>query len=1277
MIFEVTPAHIEALSDADLRTLIGYLAECEVVHAGHSPAAVTYGGHQNAADGGIDVRVSLTAGATTGYIPSQACGYQVKAESFAKADIIKEMKPRGTLRPSIVELGKARGAYIIVSSKTSASDAGLTIRTAAMVEALADDPDAAPLVVDFFDQRRIATWVNQHPGLIPWVRSKVGLPLSGWRPFQDWSSSPGPMSESYLADGQVRLVGGRVKDSKGVAALDGVAMLRKILTASKGMVRLVGLSGVGKTRLVQALFDKAVGEHPLDQQLAIYTDLSENPDPVPLELLDALQTLGKRCIVIVDNCGIDLHRRMGARLRADSQISLITVEYDISDDEPENTDVFKLEPASADLIEKILERRHPNLTGPEVRTIAKFSEGNARVALALADTAKYGGSVANLNDRDLFDRLFWQRNQSNPALLRAAKACSLVYSFDAEASEGDEAELPLLAKLAEQTFSELHGHVAELQRRQLVQRRGKWRAVLPHALAHRLAKQALQDIPKGALRRDFTDAAPQRLLKSFSRRIGCLHDSAEAQALVAEWLSDDQSLARVEDLSPIGVQLLENVAPVNPDAVLTAIQAAADRDEDFVARSGGSRIVSLLRDLAYEPSSFDQAVNLLTRFAKSKTESNNSGDAVNVFKSLFHLHLSGTHAPAAQRASFLQKLARRGEESDVPLVMAGIDAMLECSRFMSSYGFDFGARRRDYGFQPKTYEEQNDWYTTVFATCVDLNGLPKFREPVRKIVSSQFRFLAAYTGLIDELVELADTFARDGGWPEGWAGVRSALRGATEAHATAAAEKLKALEARLKPDSLAHRLTSYVLPDQWGVLDIAELDLADEKRYAKAQQQVSQVCQSIGRELAADFDALREHLPPLLRTDSQRALTVATGIGREASDPRAAWEIILGAVLSAERKGNVYSFPAAFLIGLAERDRALVETILDEAMQSPPQHAFVVHMQTSVGIDTRGCARLVEASKVPTVPVFQFRNIGYSNSWANLSPADFKRLLLAVAEREDGFDTAIDILSGRFRFIGIDKLQPSDEEKEAGLELLSRADFRKKSRRDGRELAEIARQSLSLASAETAARTVASRLLDAILDYRASPYDYNDLMAELAVNFPEMFLDMYLEGGWLDIHDKRNLFRSFRAHRPSPLRKVSDETLLNWVRQKPKTRFKLLAEVVGPWKTDKPSNTELLMDDGAKPVDWTELAKGMMLEAPDPVAVVAAMCDQFWPSGWSGSLATILESRLPLLEALTEHSDQRIVSWATVYIPQFKDAISKTRASEAERDRARDERFEW
>ena len=184
------------------------------------------------------------------------------------------------------------------------------------------------------------------------------------------------------------------------------------------------------------------------------------------------------------------------------------------------------------------------------------------------------------------------------------------------------------------------------------------------------------------MRNSFLNVAPERLLKSFSRRLGCLHDSPEAQALVRDWLGADGWLSEIGNLNAFGMALFENVAPVDPDAVLKSIQAAAERRPDFFElNSNRADLVRLLRSLAYEATSFDQAVDLVAQFARSKTESNNLDGATNVFKSMFYLFLSGTHASAKQRCAFLRKLAGANRSEDRALVLAALDAMLECGHF--------------------------------------------------------------------------------------------------------------------------------------------------------------------------------------------------------------------------------------------------------------------------------------------------------------------------------------------------------------------------------------------------------------------------------------------------------------------------------------------------------------------------------------------------------------------------------------------------------------------
>ena len=136
---------------------------------------------------------------------------------------------------------------------------------------------------------------------------------------------------------------GRQETQPGLSAIEGIHAIRNILRNPKGIVRLVGLSGVGKTRLVQALFDDQVGQHNLDPAFAAYTNLADGPNPQPTALASELIACNNRVILVVDNCTPELHHRLSEHCRSDrSSLSLITVEYDIREDQPEGTDVFHL-----------------------------------------------------------------------------------------------------------------------------------------------------------------------------------------------------------------------------------------------------------------------------------------------------------------------------------------------------------------------------------------------------------------------------------------------------------------------------------------------------------------------------------------------------------------------------------------------------------------------------------------------------------------------------------------------------------------------------------------------------------------------------------------------------------------------------------------------------------------------------------------------------------------------------------------------------------------------
>src|ERR1700686_2728098 len=188
---EITPDHIVDLADDDLRSLIGLLCEAELSRHSLPVSAVTWGGNQRAADGGLDVRVALPAGsAVTDFVPRANTGFQVKCQDMPRITILAEMRLSGAVRPVIRDLADASGAYVIASSQGSTADSALRNRRAAMAGAIACLPNAADLLLAFYDRPRLASWVRRHPGLIPWVREKIGKPLRGWHSYGAWAYEP-------------------------------------------------------------------------------------------------------------------------------------------------------------------------------------------------------------------------------------------------------------------------------------------------------------------------------------------------------------------------------------------------------------------------------------------------------------------------------------------------------------------------------------------------------------------------------------------------------------------------------------------------------------------------------------------------------------------------------------------------------------------------------------------------------------------------------------------------------------------------------------------------------------------------------------------------------------------------------------------------------------------------------------------------------------------------------------------------------------------------------
>ncbi|PAQ05481.1 hypothetical protein [Mesorhizobium temperatum] len=1261
--FETTRDDIAALNDEDLRTLIGLLCEATLLRADLPISAVTWGGNQTAKDGGLDVRVALPTGThIEGFIPRAATGFQVKKPNMPPSEIPKEMKPKGFIRPVIEQMATKEGAYIIVSSTSSAADSALDDRRAAMAEAMKGIGDAAGLHLDFYDGNRIASWVRNHPGLIAWVRSRVGRPIPGWKSYGDWSSVPAGADKRYLLDDEARIKTGNKDDGEGLSAVNGINRLRDALRNPRQVVRLVGLSGVGKTRLVEALFDNTVGANALDPSLAYYTDIADAPDPQPKGLASDLIAAGTRAILVIDNCPPETHRHLSEVVRAaGSTVSAITVEYDIREDQPEGTDVFSLETSSVPLIAKLVAGRFPDLSQLDSRRIAEFSGGNARIALALASTVKKTETVSGLTHTELFKRLFQQRHEHDAGLLQIAEACSLIYSFQGEDLTGENAELPVLGGLIGKTAQQVFTAAAELKRRDLLQKRGEWRAILPHAIANRLAELALQNIPYSVIEAAIVNGSSERLLRSFSRRLGYLDSSKEAQTIAKGWLAPGGLLSDVSNLNPLGHAMLENVAPVQPRATLSALENSfANADGDTLL--AGAPLIRLLHALAYDAELFKRSVALLCKFAGMHGEVVES-DAEKAIAPLFYVAFSATHAPLSMRLDAATELLKSDKPVECHLGVKALEAMMTTEQFRPYSSFEFGARSRDYGYHPKSKAEYDQWFVNVLRTA-EFFALhdSKVRARVQKSIARKFRGLWANAGQFDTLERVSRAIAKDGFWREGWIATRQTRRYSAKMLDTGALQRLTKLGEFLRPKDLIDSVRGIVLGERGGSLDDFEDD--DEMDIVERLKRVAEAVVEFGKEVAADEKVLATLLPELIGGHG-RLFEFGQGLALGADEPRIMWKRLAAQVASAEQP-NVQLL-RGFLNGLQTKDPTATQVFLDEAVEDAVLGKWLVDLQASVTIDEAGVGRLHRALELGKATTHDFFVLVGGRVCDPIPGPAFRDLVVAIGAKRDGNPIALQILLMRLHSDGSAGRKPLPETLEAGRILLSRHTFEPDSRRIDRSdhtLGVIARTCLNGPEGAPVARRAWRDLKTAIEKHDVYAWDHDDFLQGLFKTQPATMLDELAAGSDQDRENNIDIVQDVMHGHPNPVSVVSDDVILEWCAADPELRYPFAAAVAQLFTRS---------DDKAD-LEWRPIIKALLERAPDPIAVFQAI--NLWPRSFEGSFATECEIRLRLLDRLETGPNPGLIAAVKETRAKLAATIAKERRDELEEDRAESGRFE-
>jgi hypothetical protein len=1282
-IFDLEKDDLLRLTDTQLEELVALLAEADVAAHGHSPARVGWSGSINAPDEGIDVHVQVpTPGLDTGFLSRSNTILQAKKHPMRKSAILKEMVVDGELSPMLSQQARIGGSYIIVSLADDCSPPVKRARLKTMQDAVDNDPNSADIHLDFFDRSKLVQWVRQHPSILLWVKGKLGQGYSGWQPYAAWSNPPKDAHDTLISAPGVAVTLPQGKGNK-LSIDDAIGPMRDLIRSTNKAVRITGLSGVGKTRIVQALFDENIGIDALDRTIAVYVDTGADPDPSANAMLDRLLAEGRRAIMILDNCPPDLHSALAAKASAsNSDVSLITVEYDIRDDKPQTTEVIHIEADGPDVAEQLLIRRFPRIGRNNARKIAEFSDGNARVSLAVAERVEEGESLAQLSDIQLFDRLFGQRNQPDENLREHAEILSLVYSFSVTKPDVGLDELEVLGSISGFTRAQLFRSVNKLIDRHIAQKRSHWRAILPHAIANKLAKSALGNIPIETLRAVFEAPGRQRLLMSFAHRLGLMHDHDVAKEIVEAWLQPGGLLGHISDLDDAGARMLDYIGPVAPDALLGRIEAEINAD-DFDGMKAGhnaprTTILNLLQSMAYEANAFVRCIRLLIRIADFEDEFNNYAAVRDKIVKFFQAYLSGTHATVEQRLTVMQECIQSDNPKRRSLGFRMLSAALDGPPWMGSGVSEFGARPRDYGYRPN-HDQLVEFRTAFIGAAVQLGTTnnPDLAGSARLALANKFRGMWHQEAIRDQLDDAARALHAHEPWGEGWKAVRSTIF--LDYTKKSAAEEpeplpnsLAALRADLEPRDLLPAIITYVLSkgnDYWALDDGFDDD--GPKNHSDAEQRLQTKAQQLGEDFATSSHEIAELGPNLFTNDRMPyRFAFGRGLAAGAHDQGVVWQALMDQLEGHSDTNFDLSVFRGFIDEVAVNVPRLARELLDQCAYHPllrkdlvglhPSHAFTV-------ADLDRCMSILDdANTLGSM----YGALLWRDCYATLPDDRIQALAERILTKPKGDDVVLEGLSMRLN----GKEQTVDtlgaELRRIGLVSATRRLLRDQNDAGGltdHRMASVITAALRLDGHEGEKRA----WLDAIFYVIDEKYGYlnafDKAVQTTVANLPEEFLDRVFSGD-KQAQERRRFFIERGGMDQLPLEKLNIETLISWcAKQSDLSVWPIVGASINLWETNTEDKSVSLKEDAI-----------MFLEAaPDAHSVLSAYASRIEPeSEWSGSQAETMMPRAKAIGALSKTANTCIAKAAEAVVVEATKRINGIRQREQRRDEGREQTFE-
>ena len=1250
----ISGEHIEALAERALAELLRHLLSVEAQEHAIPVSAIHVASRIHTPDSGEDGRIAWSGGPDrTPFLPGRLCQFQLKAGKIGPAaaahDILSASGEVKALVRSAIEAG---GHYIMLCAHRYVQleiEARKTrIRDAARSGGLAVDDGQ----IDFRDADQIATWANRHPPVAAWVRDRTQPGLVGpFRSWSHWAGRPEHDESPWIEDERLAPLRGD---------------LRRSVAQPRSVARVVGLSGVGKTRLVlEAIGPTDDDDPPLHSlsDLILYAVESEVGAERLNETVQSLADAGSRAIVVVDDCAPETHRSLSNMvLQRSSALSLVTIDHEIATGSQDQA-TLSVSEAPHSVTQAIIDRTPLVRHREDQLRLARFCRGFPKIAIRIGHAWVRSVPVARATDDDLIEAFVLGRRPQDRALL--LKSATLLATFGLVYREPPTAgHLREIAELGHGLQEpDLRSAVDDLRRRGVAQSRGRAVLLQPRPIAMRLAERQWQGWSRAEWDHVLAGDTSPDLRASAARQLALLNTTETARRVVDHVCRPGGPFDGFMELSETGnAEVLSSLAEIDPAIVAERFEMSLDAVDDWTTVDGNLRrnLVWPLEKIAFDPQTFEDGARLLLRLATAETESS-SNNATGQFKALFPVLLGSTAADGDARLSLLDTVSDTPDVDTCVVIADALGAGSETHHFMRFAGAEApGSRPAFESWRPATEHAAFTYITGCvtrlirFATRTDLAGTTgrvRLAEQLRSLVS--YGFIDAVEMAVDQVVAAVDE------WPQALEALGDAIVYDSAGMDPALINRVRALISKLQPRSLQSRVRFLVTEMPWDYPCDEKLD------FDVQEQRQRDAVRALARDLVTRPTVLAAFLPQLSQGDQRMTFCFGHAIAKSSPTPLQWLEPMIAAVSDVADAVRNYNLLSGFVVGIAESFPNDGAAFKERAAHSPELAPALSPVCWQLGITSSDIPLVLHALNEGLLEPCHLVLWRAGGVLAKV-PAPAVRPLIdtMLVHSAEGFAVAIELM-GMYAHGNTDKLDGLRQQIRTAATNATRWDTPQGHNITEHHFEKIMTWLLSKGRDDPDARSTALALARALVDvdgYRQTRI-INSVVPKLLSGFPEITWPLI---GHAIVSDPKRAWRfqhllgnvhSFRHRESPPLLSLPEDSLFAWCHAHPDRAPAFVASIL-PFLTTYQAD--------ATTHEVHPVMARMVREFGDRDDVLEAIRGNIGSYSWSGSRTTYYALHEHPMSGFGDDQRPRVRCWARKMLRQLSIQIEEARNEDEE-----------